>query len=216
MNDNSKMIAAIRWLTEGISRCPGNGSMHIADDMQFISNPDLVLSSESHIGALDYIMSDLTGASRPLQLVQEKDGSINLSIGGLPVDPMDVSAIDNTLTSLQMLEDILPEPQRNGDTEMYIFGQPGAMHPNDRMLAVWARSPIEAYGKFHAYFQNDFHERPAGEIPAEIMGLDIEMRSQHDWARHDVADLSARFRDEQVLYAETDKNPEQDSYFGFE
>lgn len=110
---------------------------------------------------------------------------INLRLGGVPAG---LDELDDTFHGLAVIDEaLLAEPL--GDAEGYVIGPAGRMNGRGSMASVQGRSPLEAAMKF-ALTRAEIKNLDGDQLSAfGELGAGMEMRSRHDWARHDVQGL---------------------------
>lgn len=190
--------------------------IHVEAEMMMCSQPNFLTGYPRALESLHALIEGAPSTAFPMSYAKEKDGTVSISFGGLTPKARRIDAFMTTFESLSAVEDILPDAQKQGDTEAYVFGRNGNLNPDKRLLTAWARSPMEAVAKLYAHFSTDLKEDGKSVFQMNIHAEgDVEMRSLHDWSKHPIKEISARLMDELDIYLESQANKGDDMSMGF-
>jgi len=109
----------------------------------------------------------------------------DIYLGGVRVHEIE---IEDVLEDFTIVEEALLDVPRDEDTG-YSIGLAGRLEPSGANTSVVATSPLEAVMKFAMtkVALNDKDEIHADD--PDVKASLLEMRSRHDWSRHDVSAL---------------------------
>ncbi|MFG6572205.1 hypothetical protein ACGYLO_11425 [Sulfitobacter sp. 1A13353] len=204
MADTEELARAAQHTMDTVALAGGQFYINVTSEMLICSDTGFFDSHPQAVASLNTLISKLPEAALPISFIKEKNGEVSASFGGLHPSTLDVKGFKAVLEGIDVIEEILPSIQKNGEPEAYVFGRNGDLNPASRLLTAWARSPMEAVAKLYTQLSNGFgdDERAAFEVDIHEEG-EITMRSMHDWSKHPIKDISARLMDELDLYLES-------------
>jgi hypothetical protein len=204
MPDTVDLARAAKHLMDTVAQARPGFYIHVTSEMMICSDESFFEGRPDAINGLNVLINNLPEAAVPTSFNKENDGTLSASFGGLKPASLNTEAFHVVLKGLDIVEAIVPEQQKRGDSEAYVFGRNGDLNPASRLLTAWARSPMEAVAKLYAHISKGFgdDERAAFEVDIHEEG-EITMRSMHDWSKHPIKDISARLMDELDLYLES-------------
>ncbi|HDZ53575.1 hypothetical protein LCGC14_0045310 [marine sediment metagenome] len=204
MPDTAELARAAQHTMNTVALAGGQFYINVTSEMLICSDTGFFDSHPQAVASLNTLISKLPEAALPISFIKEKNGEVSASFGGLHPSTLDVEGFKAVLEGIDVIEEILPRTQKNGEAEAYVFGRNGQLNVGDRLLTAWARSPMEAVAKLYAHLSKGFDgdERAAFDTDIHERG-EISMRSLHDWSKHPIKDISARLMDELDIYMES-------------